>query len=71
MSTQTGDETFQDKLATDAKGLLNSNAINFEQNFLSSLTEEATSMVIGNYLETIYTSHPLTKKRLKDINQCY
>lgn len=69
MSTQAGDETFQAKLATDAKGLLNSNAINFEQDFLSSLTEEATGMVIGNYLETIYTSHPLTKTRLKDINQ--
>mgnify|MGYP000574958192 CR=1 FL=1 len=69
MSTQTGNETFQSKLATDAKGLLNSNAVNLEQNFLSSLTQEATSMVIGNFLETIYTSHPLTKKRLKDINQ--
>ena len=28
-----------------------------------------TSTVVGNYLETIYTSHPLTQKRLKDINQ--
>ena len=69
MSNQTSDETFQDKLATDAKGLLNSNSVNFDQHFLSSLTEEATGKVIGNFLETIYTSHPLTKKRLKDINQ--
>lgn len=69
MSTQAGDETFQAKLATDAKDLLNSNAVNLEQDFLTSLTEEATNKVIDNYLETIYTSHPLTKKRIKDINQ--
>lgn len=70
MSTKTGDETFQAKMKTDAKGLLNQNAANFEnKNFVSSLTEDMTSKVIGNYLETIYTSHPLTQKRLKDINQ--
>jgi Zn-dependent protease with chaperone function len=70
MSQKTGEETFQSKMKTDAKGLLNQNAANFEnKNFISSLTEEMTSTVVGNYLETIYTSHPLTQKRLKDINQ--
>lgn len=70
MSTKTGDETFQAKMKTDAKGLLNQNVANFEnKNFISSLTEDMTSKVVGNYLETVYTSHPLTQKRLKDINQ--
>ncbi|MCB2092737.1 MAG: hypothetical protein KDF58_14920, partial [Alphaproteobacteria bacterium] len=35
----------------------------------SSLAEDAAGMVVGNYLETIYTSHPLTQKRLEDINR--
>jgi len=70
MSTKTRDETFQAKMKTDVKGLLSQNAANFEnKNFVSSLTEDMTSKVVGNYLETIYTSHPLTQKRLKDINQ--
>ncbi len=69
MSAQAGDETYQAKLATDAKSLINSNAINLEQNLVSNLTEKATGMLIGNYLETIYTSHPLSKNRLVDINQ--
>lgn len=70
MSTKTGDETFQAKMKTDAKGLLNQNAANFsDKNFVENLTEDMTSKVVGNYLETVYTSHPLSQKRLKDINQ--
>lgn len=70
MSTKTGDETFQAKMKTDAKGLLKQNASNFsDKNFVASLTEDMTSKVVGNYLETVYTSHPLTQKRLKDTNE--
>ena len=69
MSDYAADETFQDKLAKDARNLFNSNAISQNQFSFSSLAEDAAGMVVGNYLETIYTSHPLTQKRLEDINR--
>lgn len=69
MSEQIGDETFKDKLATNAFDLLNSNAIDLDKNSLANLSGEMTEKVVGSYLETIYTSHPLIQKRLEDIHQ--
>lgn len=69
MGSLTGDVSFQSKLKADALGFLESNALNFEQGFFSNLTEQGAEMLAGNFLETIYTSHPLAQKRLADINQ--
>ncbi|HMQ63117.1 MAG TPA: hypothetical protein PKE06_20710, partial [Flavilitoribacter sp.] len=34
----------------------------------SNLGTQGTELLVGNLLETVYTSHPLTSKRYDDIN---
>ncbi len=68
MSDVTRDEKFLDKAAADAKSLLLTNELNFEKGFLSNLGTQGTELLVGNLLETVYTSHPLTSKRYDDIN---
>ena len=35
---------------------------------MNDLAQEATSEIVNHYLNTIYTSHPQTKARIKGIN---
>ncbi len=69
MSERTSDPSFQTKMREDTKYILSNNVIDLDQNFFATLTENITSQIVDNFLETIYMSHPLTETRLKDINQ--
>jgi Zn-dependent protease with chaperone function len=68
MTIITGDETFKSKMKEDARKLVSQSIANKEQGLFAGLAGKASKMVLGNLLNTIYTSHPLTEKRLSDIN---
>jgi Zn-dependent protease with chaperone function len=69
MSVITGDESFQSKMKEDGLKLISESVANRKEKSPSfRLVGKASKVAIGNLLNTIYTSHPLTEKRLSDIN---
>ena len=69
MSIITGDESFKSKMKEDGMKLISESlADRKEGGMFSNLAGKASKLALGNLLNTIYTSHPLTEKRLSDIN---
>ncbi len=69
MVQQTGDQSFQANLVNNFSSFFEQNKDNLNPDMLNYAVEIGTERIATSYLETIYTSHPLTTNRLRDINQ--
>jgi hypothetical protein len=68
MEDVTKDAGYQNSLEADVKKLLLSTNMNVGGKGVSELATDMTSSIVGNFLNTIYTSHPNAVKRLRDIS---
>jgi beta-barrel assembly-enhancing protease len=75
MKALTGDESFQQKMNTSAKNLLQSKDLKMDKNILNQIGGKGLDAVGGALLDNIYASHPLAAQRYDDINElittCY
>ncbi|QHI36404.1 Beta-barrel assembly-enhancing protease [Kordia antarctica] len=69
MVNKTKDEKFLNKVTTNALDLLESLDGNVDGDMLKNASNEGMNMLAKQILETIYTSHPLSVKRLGSIQQ--
>lgn len=68
MAEQTKNEDYIGKLKDDFKDIFFSINVDTNQNLSESISEDITQKAAENYLDTVYTSHPNCKKRVRDIN---
>lgn len=69
MAEKTKNQTFLNQLTNNATVLLESLSDNLDKDALKNVGDEGLNMLTKQLLETIYTSHPRTIKRLGSINE--
>jgi len=69
MKTLTGDPSFQGKMNTSAKNLLQSKDLKLDKNILNQIGGKSLDAVGGALLDNVYASHPLATQRYDDINE--
>lgn len=68
MKDVTKDAGYQNSLAADVKKKLLSTNMSVAGTGFKNLATDMTSSIVSNFLNTIYTSHPNAKKRMRDIS---
>ena len=68
MKTKTNDSSYITNLQKSVKDMFFSSSFDLSKRGFKNLASETSNKVVTNFLNTIYTSHPLAKKRLRDLN---
>jgi beta-barrel assembly-enhancing protease len=69
MKELTGEMSFQQKLTSNATGLIKKSNLSTNKDIIAQLGGKALEVAGVTLLENIYASHPLAKKRYDDINE--
>ncbi|MEP1487865.1 MAG: M48 family metalloprotease [Algibacter sp.] len=68
MMENTGNQRFMNKIFTSTLSMVNNIETDLDETNYGTLGEDSMGILVKSLLETVYTSHPLTIKRLGDIN---
>ena len=68
MEEKMKDATYQSSIKQDVLDMFLDIKLSVANNPINDIAQEMTSEIVNHYLETIYTSHPQTKERIKAIN---